>query len=113
MNKADQFTQAFKRKILAEDRDRLSSYLDHARSSVDDERGGRFAAAAPTRTVVGAEPIAYPRLPADNPFNQAALMVPDEPPLGYSVNDLNPTGEIHEQKASEEAGGTKGRLRRL
>jgi hypothetical protein len=107
MNKADEFSQSFKRQILREDRDRLSTFLDHANSSVDDEKGGRFAAASPTRTVVGTGPISYPRLPADNPSNQA-MLVPDEPPLGIDINAMERVGEIHEQKARP-----KSRLRRL
>jgi hypothetical protein len=100
-NPADELSQAFKRKILAEDRDRMASYLDHARSSIDDERGGRFAAASPTRTVVGTSPMTYPRLPLTAPSNQAA-MVGDEPPLGFSVNDMEPVGEIHERNERNE-----------
>ena len=95
-NPADELSQAFKRKILAEDRDRMASYLDHARSSIDDERGGRFAAVSPTRTVVGTSPVTYPRLPANSPSNQTAL-VGDEPPLGIDINAMEPVGELHER----------------
>jgi hypothetical protein len=95
--------QAERRKVLAEDRDRLATLLDHARANADLDLGGRFAKLTPT-TVTGSTPDhQYPRLPADNPSNMA-LMVPDEPCLGYSVNDLDPVGELHEQKASETSG---------
>jgi hypothetical protein len=100
MNNPADISQAERRKILQEDRERLSTLLDHARSSVDDTHGGRFAAASPNRTVVGTSPISYPRLPADNPSNQA-MLVPDEPPLGIDINAMEPVGEVHEQKASE------------
>jgi hypothetical protein len=98
-NPAVEFSQSQKRKILAEDRDRMASYLDHARASADDDRGGRFAAASPNRTVIGTAPIAYPQQPSTSPSNQMAMM-PDEPPLGYSVNDQEPTGEAFEVAAS-------------
>ena len=57
-----------------------------------DAKAGRFAKAS---IVSGATPtVQYPRLPASSPW--AADMVPPEEPLGYSVNDLSPTGELHE-----------------
>jgi hypothetical protein len=107
MNKADEFSQAFKRKILAEDRDRLASYLDHANASADDLAGGRFAAVNKT-TVTGASPISYPRLPANSPSNQA-VMVGDEPSLGIDINAMDVVGEPHKQRASEGDGGLRRR----
>lgn len=57
-----------------------------------DAKAGRFAKPS---VVSGANPtVQYPRLPASSPW--AADMVPPEEPLGYSVNDLSPTGELHE-----------------
>jgi hypothetical protein len=95
-NPADEISQALRRQILANDRKvaeerKLSSYLDHARSSIDDERGGRFAAVSPTRTVVGTSPVSYPRQPETSPANQMA-MSPLEQPLGYSINDQEVVG---------------------
>jgi hypothetical protein len=60
----------------------------HGRAQADaaTELGGRFREALPTPTVVGASPIAYPRMPANNPW--AFDPVPIEPPLGYRVDDL-------------------------
>jgi hypothetical protein len=109
MNKADEFSQATKRKILTEDRDRLATYHALAQSSIDDERGGRYAAVSRPATFVGASPIhQYPRLPADSPWHSDPC--PPEPPLGYSVNDQEPVGERWEQEAVAErwsaAGGT-------
>jgi hypothetical protein len=95
MNKADEFSQAQKRKILAEDRARLATYHAVAQGSIEDDRGGRFAVQRPT-TVVGASPIQYPRLPLNSPANQAAMTGP-EPPLGFSVNDQEPVGEPFER----------------
>jgi hypothetical protein len=100
-NPADELSQAFKRKILAEDRDRLSTYRAHAEANADLELGGRYAKVT-TTTVVGAGPIQYPRLPLTAPSNQAA-MVGDEPPLGFSVNDMEPVGEIHERNEQRAA----------
>jgi hypothetical protein len=97
--KVDEISQAERRKVIENDRKVMSSYLDHARASADDERGGKFGAAAPTRTVIGTAPIAYPQQPSTSPSNQMAMM-PDEPPLGYSVNDQEPTGEAFEVAAS-------------
>jgi hypothetical protein len=99
-NPADEISQALRRQIIANDRKvaeerRLSTYLDHAQSSIDDERGGRFAAVSPTRTVVGAAPISYPRQPEGSPW--ACDPVPQEPPLGYSVNDQECVGEAFER----------------
>jgi hypothetical protein len=57
------------------------------------ELGGRFAKAS---VVVGAEPaVQYPPGP-DWTRNE----VPQEPPLGFSVNDLEPTGEPFEVERS-------------
>jgi hypothetical protein len=99
-NPADELSQAFKRKILAEDRDRLSTYRAHAEANADLELGGRYSKVT-TVTVTGASPThQYPRLPLSAPSNQA-MMVPDEPPLGIDINATDPVGEAHEQKASE------------
>jgi hypothetical protein len=84
----------FRRDVLANDLSVLqqqgSTMLDHARSAADDDRGGRFAAVN-TTTVIGADPIPkYPTLPASSPW-AGPDPVPKEEPLGYSVNDLEPS----------------------
>jgi hypothetical protein len=67
-----------------------STFLHHAAAAANDESGGRFGKANPT-IVVGATPTpAYPQLPASSPW--AHDPVPNEEPLGYSVNDLEPAG---------------------
>ena len=91
---ADEVSQSEKRRILAEDR-RMRTYHAVAQASIDDDRGGRFGVVGRT-TVTGAAPISYPRQPSGSPANQAA-MVGDEPPLGYSVDALEPVGELHER----------------
>jgi hypothetical protein len=98
-NPADEISQAERRRILAEDR-KARTYFSEAQASLDDNRGGRFAVTRPT-TVIGSSPIQYPRLPGTAPANQAAL-VGDEPTLGFSVNDIEPVGEIHERNERNE-----------
>jgi hypothetical protein len=97
---ADEISQAERRRVLANDRRVLATYHGVAQTSVDDDRGGRYAKVT-TTTVIGASPINYPRQPENSPANQAAL-VGDEPPLGFSVNDMEPVGEIHERNERNE-----------
>jgi hypothetical protein len=73
--------QSERREILKSD-----TYLSRAASSVGAELGGRFAHLAREQTVVGTAPSPWPTMPANNPW--ARDPVPDEKPLGYSVNDL-------------------------
>jgi hypothetical protein len=104
-----EISQSERRKVMENDRKIMSSYLEHARASAEDDRQGRFGAINKT-TVTGADPaVAVPRQPETAPSNQMAMM-PDEPPLGYSVNDQEPVGEVFEQKST---GPTMRRLRRL
>jgi hypothetical protein len=117
--KVDEISQAERRRVLANDRKvaeerKLSTLLDHANASADDLAGGRFAAITKT-TVTGSSPISYPRLPADSPSNQA-MMVPDEAPLGFDINAMDPVGEPHERgdaAATEEGGLRRRGWRRL
>jgi hypothetical protein len=102
-NPADEVSQALKRKILAEDRQRPNTYRAHAEASIDDDRGGRFAVRKPA-TVIGASPIQYPRLPQDAPANQAAMVGP-EAPLGYDINAMDCTGEVHERATQPASDG--------
>jgi hypothetical protein len=65
------------------------------------ENTGRFAKPF---AVTGTEPSAqYPRLPPSSPWHD--VVVPDEPPLGFSVEDHEPCGEYGEVQASIEALG--------
>jgi hypothetical protein len=70
-------------------REQASTMFEHAVLSADDDRGGRFAGVNKT-IVVGASPVAYPPLPASSPWHGPDPVGP-EPPLGYSVNDLEPS----------------------
>jgi hypothetical protein len=72
----------------ANTRSALSAVLDPALS-------GRFAATAKADFTVGRDPVVnYPTLPG-GPWG-GGPQVGVEPPLGYSVEDLEPTGELHE-----------------
>lgn len=67
----------------------------HSRAVADLELEATAGRHSKASIVSGATPtVQYPRLPASSPW--AADMVPPEEPLGYSVNDLSPTGELHE-----------------
>jgi hypothetical protein len=99
MNNADDVSQAERRRIMAEER-RLRTYHGVAASSVDDEKGGRYAGSGSKQTIVGSSPISYPRIPS-GPWSKNEM--PDEPSLGYSVEDHDPVGELHEQRASTSA----------
>jgi hypothetical protein len=85
---SNQEDQAERRRVLANDarvreQDQAGTFLSHTHS----DAGGRFAQVG-AQTVVGADPIPqYP--PASSPW-QGPDLVGQEPPLGYSVNDLTP-----------------------
>jgi hypothetical protein len=74
--------EAEHRRILREG----STFHQHAQSSVNDETGGRFAATG-VPTVTGATPI--PKYPAAGAHQSDPVGI--EPPLGFSVNDLEPS----------------------
>jgi hypothetical protein len=59
--------------------------------------GGRYAAEA-KQHVIGSGQVAYPALPASSPW--ASDLVPAEPPLGYSVEEQAPVGEVFEIEKS-------------
>jgi len=80
-------------RILAEERKVLQA-------NADDDLGGRFGTIREKPKVIGVSPITYPRLPS-GPW--ASNEMPDEPCLGYSVEEMEPTGEIHEQRRQEAA----------
>jgi hypothetical protein len=100
-NPADEISQSEKRRILAEDRKARSTYFQHAQSVIDEDRGGRFSAAGSSPKVVGASSISYPAQPEGSPWRSDP--VPAEMPLGYSVDEQEPVGELHERTASTTA----------
>src|SRR5262245_29634951 len=54
------------------------------------EASGRFATVAKA-SVIGAG-AAYPKQPEDSPFT--CDLVPTEPPLGFAIDALTPTGDV-------------------
>jgi hypothetical protein len=67
---------------------------------LDPSLSGRFAKEAKADFTVGRDEVVnYPRLPAGGPWGSGP-QVGLEPPLGFSVNDLEPTGELHELQRS-------------
>ena len=102
-NPADLISQKEKREILAGDRQRkATTYRDHAQAFADEDRGGRFAVLDKPKVTGSAPVIQYPRLPGDNPSNQLA-MTGEELPLGYSIEEMEPTGELHERNERSDA----------
>jgi hypothetical protein len=98
MNPADEVSQAERRRIMAEER-RGRTYQGHALDGEIDV-GGRFAKVNKT-TVVGTSPISYPKQPQGSPWAMDAC--PPEPPLGFSVEEQEPVGEVFERSASASA----------
>jgi hypothetical protein len=87
--------QRERREVLANDR-RVreqqqkagSTYFQHAVNEADEPRG-RFQDAGGTTTVIGATLTPkYPELPSTSPSHRDP--VPDEPPLGYAVDEMVP-----------------------
>jgi hypothetical protein len=71
------------------------TYHSRAITGLELERSGRHAQSA---TITGTK--AVPQYPAaSGPWNDP-VQVPDEPPLSYSVEDLEVTGNYHEVEAS-------------
>jgi hypothetical protein len=86
----DDVSQSEKRRIVREQSRNgdTGTFLSH--THVDEiSGGGRFAAVSPA-TVIGQDPaVKYPQLPSSSPWSDSDP-VPDEPPLGYEINKLNP-----------------------
>ena len=85
-------TQAERRAVVKNDR---STYLDHAIANAEAEAQGRFAKVNATK-VVGVPQV--PRQPEHSFWHHD--VVGQEPPLGYSVNDMMPTGNPAEVATS-------------
>src|SRR5262245_23373298 len=81
------------RRIAAAQERRGRTYLGQTQDL--DDMGGRFARVVRT-TVTGTEPITrYPNQPVDSPWH--ADPIGTEPPLGVSVDAIEPVGELHER----------------
>jgi hypothetical protein len=89
----NQITQEQRARLLREERSINTRAAMH--SLLDPSAGGRFAKEVKADFTVGRdEAVHYPRLPS-GPWGSGP-QVGVEPPLGFSVNDLEPTGELHE-----------------
>jgi hypothetical protein len=76
----------------------FQSYRDRAFADMALEAHGRHAAAAKAEVIGKVRVPQYPA--ASGPWNDP-VQVPDEPPLGYSVqDDIEPTGNYHEIQES-------------
>jgi hypothetical protein len=80
--------------ILKVETDRAINTLRAYTNITDPVAGGRFAKALGEYTVGATPTVEYPRLPENSPSHHDPL--PDEMPLGFSVDALEPTGELHE-----------------
>ena len=98
-DKADDISQAERRRIMAEDR-RAKTYFGQAQHTV----GGRYAKVHST-SVTGSSPTSYPAQPSTSPWHHDAC--PPEPPLGFSVEEMEPVGEPHERTASATSSSVK------
>jgi hypothetical protein len=73
-----------------------STYASFAEAFADEDRGGRFKAV--NQTIHTAATPVYPEQPPNSPFHHDP--VPDEPPLGFSINEAPVVGEPHEVERS-------------
>ena len=96
-NPADLISQKEKREVLANDRMARNTYLAHA-NDAELEMGGRFTKLTPTSVTGASAGSAYPQQPEGSPWHHDP--VPDEMPLGYSVDEQEAVGERHEVEAS-------------
>jgi hypothetical protein len=95
VNPADDILQSERRRILIEER-RMRTYHGQAQASIGEDRGGRFAYSGSSTSVVGSSPISYPAQPGcHSPWHYDAC--PPEPPLGFSVDEMEPVGEPFER----------------
>jgi hypothetical protein len=89
----------------SDNRRRGGTYRDFAEAEFSGDRG-RFTAQSKS-AVTGADPVpTYPVLPASSPFHHDP--VGHEPPLGFDVNALEPTGTHVEVEQSLQALGEAG-----
>ena len=77
-------------------REQTGTYLSHTHSDL----GGRYAQIQP-ENVVGQS--AVPQYPAASSSWQ--IQLPDEPPLGYRIDDLNPSDPVEPSSFTQQATG--------
>jgi hypothetical protein len=75
-----------------------TTFSTFAEAFADEDRGGRFKPETATH-VIGTTPVPkYPELPASSPSHHD--VVPDERPLGFSVEQMEPVGTAVEVQKS-------------
>ena len=98
---ADLISHKEKREVLLNDR-LATTYHLVAQAALNDERGGRYAAGSGSKaSVVGSSPVSYPAQPIGSPWHSDPC--PPEPPLGYSVDEMEPVGEMFERASTSAA----------
>jgi hypothetical protein len=78
------------------ERRQRDTFHNRTQSDLNLENQGRFAKQSNVTGSAGA--VEYPRLPAGNPWADAPLG--NEEPLGYSIDDHTPVGEVFELEQS-------------
>jgi hypothetical protein len=74
-------SQAERKAVLEND-----NYHTRAQNTLD-ESGGRFQKLTPTN-VTGTASAQVPKLPASSPWSDPANWGPDEPSLGFSIDEM-------------------------
>jgi hypothetical protein len=96
----NQSFQAERRQVLANDvRVRREGTTYHKLAQAEQEIGGRFAVNRPKPQITGTSASQVPPQPDGSPWRTDP--VPDEEPLGFSVEEMPVVGEPHESVASE------------
>ena len=94
----DDISMEEKKRIIREEAQQPKGFTYHSHTVADAATPrGRYAAVE-AATVVGAGAPQYPRQPVDSAF--ANDPVPDEPPLGYAIDEQEPVGETFEIERS-------------
>jgi hypothetical protein len=77
-----------------------TTFASFSEALKDEDRGGRFKPETATHVIGSTAIPKYPELPASSPSHHD--VVPDEPPLGFSVDEMTPVGSHKEIQASIE-----------
>jgi hypothetical protein len=88
-------TQAERREMLKGD-----TYHSRAQNELGQELG-RWAHLSKGQRVTGTAPSVWPTMPANNPW--ASNVVPDEPPTGQRIDEMEPIGGPPEPAAASVA----------
>jgi len=94
MTTSEQEERKLRREVFENDRkvreQQSATMLDHARSTADDDRGGRYANVEGKHHVVGSTPVPrYPQLPS-GPWSGVQPEPGPEPPLGFAIDQQEP-----------------------